>query len=44
MPTALWWDRPTFAEAHRRLALLRRLGPTADAFGLARPYPVPASR
>ncbi len=36
--TALWWtpagERPTFAEAHRRLELLRRAGPGAEAFDL----------
>lgn len=42
---ALWWvpegDRPTCAEAHRRLELLRTEGPTAQAFTLTRPYPPP---
>lgn len=42
---ALWWvpegDRPTCAEAHRRLELLRAEGPTAQAFTLTRPYPPP---
>ena len=40
---ALWWvadgERPSFAEAHRRLELLRRAGPTREAFGLRRVFP-----
>ena len=36
--TALWWvpdgERPSPAEAMRRLALLRRYGPTAQAFSI----------
>ncbi len=44
--TALWWvpdgERPSFAEAHRRLTLLRTDGPTAQAFTLTGPYPPPA--
>ena len=39
---ALWWvaegERPSFAEAHRRLELLRTRGPTPDAFTLRRTY------
>jgi hypothetical protein len=39
---ALWWvpdgERPSFAEAHRRLALLRSAGPTPKAFPLSRVY------
>jgi Domain of unknown function (DUF3291) len=39
---ALWWvedgERPTPAEAHRRLELLRREGPTAAAFTLQRVF------
>jgi hypothetical protein len=41
--TACWWvpagTVPTVAEAGRRLALLRALGPSPDAFTLARWYP-----
>ena len=41
--SALWWipegERPTCAEAHRRLQLLRAEGPTPQAFTLAKPYP-----
>jgi hypothetical protein len=44
--TALWWvpagERPTFAEARRRLELLRTAGPTAEAFPLSHPHPPPA--
>jgi Domain of unknown function (DUF3291) len=40
--TALWWvsagDRPTVEEALRRLAFLRRYGPTAQAFGVRRRF------
>ena len=40
---ALWWvadgERPSFAEAHGRLELLRRAGPTPEAFGLRRVFP-----
>jgi uncharacterized protein DUF3291 len=40
---ALWWvpagERPSCAEAHRRLQLLRTEGPTAQAFPLSAPYP-----
>jgi hypothetical protein len=43
--TALWWvaegERPSCAEAHRRLTLLRTEGPSPQAFTLARPYPPP---
>lgn len=39
---ALWWvadgERPSFAEAHRRLELVRRHGPTAEAFTLGRVF------
>ena len=41
--SALWWvpegERPSCAEFHRRLQLLRTEGPTPAAFTLARPYP-----
>jgi hypothetical protein len=40
--TALWWvpsgTRPTVDEALRRLAVLRRYGPSPRAFGLRRRY------
>ena len=40
---ALWWvpdgERPGFAEAHRRLLLLRRDGPTPEAFPLTQVFP-----
>lgn len=43
--TALWWvpagERPTVAEAERRLTLLREQGPTAEAFTLKEPFPRP---
>lgn len=39
---ALWWvadgERPSFIEAHRRLELLRTLGPTPEAFPLRRVF------
>jgi Domain of unknown function (DUF3291) len=42
---ALWWveagARPTGAQAHERLALLRRAGPTPLAFTLDRLFPAP---
>jgi hypothetical protein len=42
---ALWWvpagHTPTVAEAFGKLALLERLGPTADAFTFKQPYPKP---
>jgi hypothetical protein len=42
----LWWvpdgHRPDLDEAGERLALLDRLGPTADAFTLRVLFPVPA--
>ncbi|RYC32421.1 DUF3291 domain-containing protein [Lichenibacterium minor] len=41
----LWWvpagHRPGFADARFRLDLLRRDGPTADAFTVARGFPAP---
>ena len=44
--TALWWvpegERPSCAEFHRRLQLLRTHGPTEQAFTLTHPFPVPA--
>lgn len=44
--TALWWvpegERPSCAEAHRRLQLLRTEGPTAQAFTLSAPHPAQA--
>ena len=43
----LWWvpagHRPDLAEARHRLDLLRRDGPTTDAFTLARFFPAPVS-
>lgn len=43
--TALWWvpagERPSFAEAHRRLELLRADGPSPDAFPLSHPHGPP---
>jgi heme-degrading monooxygenase HmoA len=45
--TAAWWlpagTRPTPADAVVRLDLLTRLGPTADAFTVKRPFPPPGS-
>jgi Domain of unknown function (DUF3291) len=42
---ALWWvpagTIPTVAEAKRRLDLLRRRGPNADAFTFRAPFPAP---
>jgi hypothetical protein len=39
---ALWWvadgERPSLAEGHRRLELLRRRGPTPEAFTLRRVF------
>ena len=44
---ALWWvpagHRPTIAEARERLELLRRRGPTEDAFTFTRPFGPPGS-
>jgi hypothetical protein len=41
----LWWvpagHRPTIEEAKERLALLERLGPTAQAFIFKTPFPAP---
>ncbi|GJF33475.1 hypothetical protein KNE206_61750 [Kitasatospora sp. NE20-6] len=43
----LWWvpegERPTVAEAERRLTLLRREGPGAEAFTLREPFPPPVA-
>jgi Domain of unknown function (DUF3291) len=43
---ALWWiapgTEPSVAEAVERLLLLRRIGPSADAFTLKQPFPPPA--
>lgn len=43
--TALWWvpagTRPTVAESEDRIRLLRRHGPTGNAFTLRRHYPAP---
>ena len=43
---ALWWvpagTIPTVAEAKKRLGLLARQGPTADAFTFRAPFPEPA--
>ncbi len=45
--TAAWWipagTRPTPADAVGRLGLLRRLGPTQEAFTIKRPFPPPGS-
>ena len=45
---ALWWiadgERPSFAETHHRLELLRRDGPTREAFGPRRVFPAHGSR
>ena len=45
--TCAWWipvgTIPTPAEAIARLALLERLGPTADSFTVQRPFPAPDS-
>lgn len=45
---ALWWvppgHRPTVAEAEARIRLLRRLGPSLDAFTLRTPFPCPPTR
>jgi hypothetical protein len=42
----LWWipagTVPTVHEARRRLDLLRRIGPTAEAFTFRSPFPIPA--
>ncbi len=44
--TVCWWTPegtiPDLAEAFDRLAKLRANGPTADAFGLMRPFPAPS--
>ena len=43
---ALWWvpagHRPSTAEAMERIALLRKQGPTPEAFTFRHPYPAPA--
>lgn len=43
--TVLWWvpdsQRPAVSEAEERLATLRRLGPTAEAFTFRRPFGAP---
>jgi heme-degrading monooxygenase HmoA len=45
--TCAWWvpvgTRPTPADAIARLDLLARLGPTADAFTVQKPFPAPDS-
>ena len=45
--TALWWvpagHRPSVAEAEQRLVLLRRHGPTPEAFTLRETFPAPGS-
>jgi hypothetical protein len=45
--TCAWWipagTLPTPADAEPRLELLRRLGPTPDAFTIKRPFPPPGS-
>jgi hypothetical protein len=44
---AMWWlpagTIPTVAEARRRLELLRRRGPSPDAFTFRTPFPAPAA-
>lgn len=44
---ALWWipagHIPTIDEALQRLAVLERLGPTAEAFTFRHPFPAPAT-
>lgn len=41
----LWWvaagSKPTIEEAKKRLAMLRRKGPTADVFTFREPFPAP---
>lgn len=43
---ALWWipagTRPTTADARAKLALLERLGPTAEAFTFKQPFAAPS--
>ena len=43
--TVLWWvpagHRPPVAEAKERLELLRRTGPTPEAFTFRKPFPAP---
>lgn len=45
--TCAWWipagTLPTPTDAEPRLELLRRLGPTPDAFTIKRPFPPPGS-
>jgi heme-degrading monooxygenase HmoA len=45
--TVAWWipagTVPVPADAQPRLELLRRLGPTPDAFTIRRPFPAPGS-
>ena len=45
--TTMWWipagTIPTVDEARRRLELLERLGPTAEAFTFRMPFPAPDS-
>lgn len=44
--TVLWWvaegHRPSLTEAAVRLDVLRRIGPSADAFGMSSPHPDPS--
>lgn len=44
---ALWWvpsgERPGFAECHRRLELVRALGPSPDSFTLTHLFPPPTA-
>jgi hypothetical protein len=46
--TVLWWvrkgHRPTVIEAIERLELLRKSGPTADAFTFRRAFPAPEAQ
>lgn len=45
--SALWWveagHRPDTSEARTKLDLLRRDGPTSEAFSLSKPFPPPGS-
>jgi hypothetical protein len=45
--TALWWvqagERPTVADAEKRLTMLREKGPTADAFTMRQVFDPPAA-
>jgi hypothetical protein len=47
LSTAIWWvpagHTPSLAEGLERLELLRRLGPTTEAFSFRTPFPPPGS-